>query len=309
MAVRKRTRKEAALSNRSHVEGEAVDAGEDSSEPAGFDALQHYFSEMGRHPLLTAQEEKEIAEKICRFNDERAKQKLVNSNLRLVVKIALGYCVPPHNLPDIIQEGNIGLLHAVRKFNPERGTRFSTYASFWVRAYILKYLVNSWSLVKVATTQPQKKLFYRLNKEKRRIEATGIIPTAQLLAEVLEVKEQEIRDMESRLYYTDISLDASVHDSESGEEIPLDILQGDEESIEDIVMDKERKDLLAEKIVEFKKKLNDEERYILENRIMAEEPVTLQKIGEHFSVSRESVRQMEGRISRRLTKNIRWSTG
>ena len=309
MANEKKMRKERILSAPNQIEREGTGNREETGPSAGFDALQHYLSEMGRHPLLSVKEEQETAEQIYTFNDEKAKQRLINSNLRLVVKIALSYCVPPHNLPDIIQEGNIGLVHAAKKFNPSRGTRFSTYASFWVRAYILKYLVNSWSLVKVATTQPQKKLFYRLNKEKRRLEATGVVPTAQMLAEVLNVKEKEIKDMETRLYYTDISLDSSLHDSESGEEIPVEIVREEEESIEDIVVAKERKKLLAEKIVEFKKRLNDEERFILENRIMAEEPVTLQKIGEHFSVSRESVRQMEGRIARRLTKNIRWSAG
>ena len=308
MAYGTRIRKHAVSPSGDSPERDEAEYREDSPF-TGFDALQHYLSEMGRYPLLTAQQELETAEKVYKHNDEQARHRLVNSNLRLVVKIALGYCIPPHNLPDIVQEGNIGLLHAVRKFNPDRGTRFSTYASFWIRAYILKYLVNSWSLVKVATTQPQKKLFYRLNKEKRRLEAEGIVPTTEVLAKVLAVKEQEIKDMESRLYYTDISLDCALHDSESGEEIPVDVARGDEESIEDIVVAKERKELLARKIVEYKKKLNDEERYILENRIMAEEPITLQRIGERFNVSRESVRQMESRVSKRLTKNIRWSAG
>ena len=152
---------------------------------------------------------------------------LVISNLKLVVKIALEYYNTYLNILDLIQEGNVGLVHAVRKYNPYKGTRFSTYASFWIRAYILKHIMDSWSIVKVGTTQSQRKLFYRLNKEKKKLEALGVIPVPQLLASTLDVKTEEVEDMEKRLAYTDTSLDHPLYDE--GEETLMDVMQSDGE--------------------------------------------------------------------------------
>lgn len=269
----------------------------DSVLPLPFDPLKKYLSEVSRYQVLTREEEREIAEKAHRFKDHNSAQKLVVSNLKLVVKIALEYYNSYLNILDLIQEGNVGLVHAVRKYNPYRGTRFSTYASFWIRAYMLKYIMDSWSVVKVGTTQSQRKLFYRLNKEKKKLEGEGVFPAPQLLATAMNVKVTEVEDMEKRLSYTDISLEYPIY--EEGEETFMDMI-GTDENIEDVVADKEKREILARKVAEFKELLNDKELFIFNFRIMAEEPVTLQVIGARFKISRERVRQIENRVLKKF---------
>ncbi len=284
---------DAFLHGKREMEGESV--GEIPATP--FDPLKMYLSEISRHSVLSREEELEVAEKAHRYKDNAASQKLVTSNLKLVVKIALEYYNTYLNILDLIQEGNVGLLHAVRKYNPYRGTRFSTYSSFWIRAYILKYIMDSWSIVKVGTTQSQRRLFYRLKKEKRKLEAAGVFPAPQLLAEMLEVKVVEVEDMERRLSHTDISLEHPAYPE--GEETFLDMMtKGD--NIEDVVSDREKKEILERKIMEFKETLTDKEFFIFEHRIMIEEPLTLQEIGEQFRISRERVRQLENRVLKKL---------
>jgi len=262
-----------------------------------FDFLKAYLSEISRHAVLTREEELEVAEKVHRYKDREASQKLVTSNLRLVVKIALEYYNTYLNVLDLIQEGNVGLLHAVKKFNPYRGTRFSTYSSFWIRAYILKYIMDSWSIVKVGTTQSQRRLFYRLKKEKRKLEAAGVFPAAQLIAETLDVKVAEVEDMEKRLSHSDVSLEHPAY--ADGEETFLDMITSDD-NVEDLVSDKEKKEILKRKIGEFKDTLTDKESFIFEHRIMIEEPLTLQEIGAQFRISRERVRQLENRVLKKF---------
>lgn len=262
-----------------------------------FDPLKKYLSEISRHAVLSREEELEIAEKAHRFKDREASHKLVTSNLRLVVKIALEYYNTYLNILDLIQEGNVGLVHAVKKYNPYKGTRFSTYSSFWIRAYILKYIMDSWSIVKVGTTQSQRRLFYRLKKEKKKLEAIGVFPAPQILADTLDVKVTEVEDMEKRLSYTDISLEHPIYDE--GEETFMDMIKADD-NIEEVVAAKEKKEILERKIFEFKKMLNDKELFIFEHRIMIEEPLTLQEIGEQFRISRERVRQLENRVLRKF---------
>ena len=174
---------------------------EEGSLPTPFDPLRKYLSEVSRYHVLSRDEEFEVAKRIYEKKDKDAAQKLVMSNLKLVVKIALEYYNTYINILDLIQEGNVGLLHAVKKYNPYKGTKFSTYSSFWIRAYILKHIMDSWSLVKIGTTQSQRKLFYRLNKEKQKLEALGIFPSPKLLASTLDVKEEEVEDMQKRLAY------------------------------------------------------------------------------------------------------------
>jgi RNA polymerase sigma-32 factor len=185
----------------------------------------------------------------------------------------------------------------VRKYNPYKGTRFSTYSSFWIRAYILKYIMDSWSIVKVGTTQSQRRLFYRLKKEKKNLESLGVFPSPQLLANTLDVKVAEVEDMERRLSYTDVSLEHHVYDE--GEETFMDMI-GTDDNIEEVVAAKEKKEILEKKILEFKKMLNDKELFIFEHRIMIEEPLTLQGIGEQFNISRERVRQLENRVLKKF---------
>ncbi len=275
---------------------------EDKGLPIPYDPLKKYLSEVSRYPVLTREEELEISTKVFKEKDRDAAQKLAISNLKLVVKIALEYYNTYLNILDLIQEGNVGLLHAVKKYNPYKGTKFSTYASFWIRAYILKYIMDSWSLVKVGTTQGQRKLFYRLNKEKQKLEALGVYPAPKLLASTLDVKEEEVEDMEKRLAYTDISLEAPVHD-ESDDTI-MDMMKSGE-NVEEVVAEQETSEILAKKVEQFKKTLNDKELFIFEQRIMAEEPSTLQEIGARFSISRERVRQIENRVIRKFKERFK----
>jgi len=276
-----------------------VDNGFDATERT--DSFRLYLQEISKHPVLTKDKEREIAERIRVFKDKKAEQELIVANLRLVVKIALDYYSYHLNILDLIQEGNIGLLRAVQKYDVTRGTRFSTYASFWIRAYVLKYLMDSWSIVKVGTKDSQRKLFYGLNKEKEKLEKLGITPSAQMLADNLDVSEADIEDMEKRLHNGDISLEDQLFDG--GEEV-MDTLSTDE-NIEETVSDKETRELLRRKLDDFKAILSEKERFVLEHRIMAEEPITLREIGERFNTSRESVRQLQTKITKNLTRNLK----
>jgi RNA polymerase sigma-32 factor len=266
------------------------------------DPFNAYLQEVSKHPLMTKEEEREMAERVRMEGDKDAEHKMVLANLRLVVKIALDY--RSHlDILDLIQEGNIGLVRAVRKYDPERGTRFSTYASFWIRAYMLKYLMDSWSMVKIGTKDTQRKLFYSLNREKRKLERSGIIPVTEILADNLQVSTADIEDMEQRLYHGDVSLEAPQH----GDGDALMDTIGSGEDIEGTLIEKDYTEMLHKKLDEFKKQLNEKECFILENRIMAENPVTLREIGERFGTSRESIRQMQAKVSKNLTENLRSS--
>lgn len=296
--------KEVVLEETKEIVPEISEKGkrEDKSLPIPFDPLKKYLAELSRYPVLTREEELKIAMKVHKNKDLEAAQKLVISNLKLVVKIALEYYSTYLNILDLIQEGNVGLLHAVKKYNPYKGTKFSTYASFWIRAYILKYIMDSWSLVKVGTTQGQRKLFYRLNKEKQKLEALGIFPTPQLLAHTLDVREDEVESMEKRLAYTDISLETPLRDE--GDDTIMDIIRAGDD-VEEIVAEKEKGEILSEKVAEFKEILNERELYIFDNRIMTDEPLTLQEIGENFGVSRERIRQIEEKVIKKLKERFR----
>ncbi|RUA01966.1 MAG: RNA polymerase subunit sigma-70, partial [Deltaproteobacteria bacterium] len=231
--------------------------------------------------------------------DVDAAYKLITSNLRLVVKIAMDF--QRHwmqNLMDLIQEGNIGLMQAVKKFDPYRGYKFSYYASFWIKAYILKFIMDNWRLVKIGTTQGQRKLFFKLKKEKQKLIDEGFDPKPKLLSERLGVTEKEIVHMDQRLNSWDVSLDAPVKEDSDTEKI--DLLNLDDESVEDQVAQKEIESLLHKKINRFKKKMTPREIYIFEKRIFSESPATLQEIGDLYGISRERVRQIEKNIIKKL---------
>jgi len=270
---------------------------EDRNLPASFDPLRTYLSEVSRYPVLSREHEIEITRRVYENKDRAAAHKLAISNLRIVVKIALGYYNTYLNILDLIQEGNVGLLHAVKKYNPYKGTKFSTYASLWIRAYILKYIMDSWSLVKVGTTQGQRRLFYRLNKEKKKLEDLGMYPTPQLLASTMGVKELEVVDMEKRLALTDTSLDAPLHDG--SDDTVMDTIRS-EDDVEEIVSGRQQSAILSAKLSEFKGTLEARESFIFDHRVLAEEPMTLQAIGARFQISRERARQVENRILKKF---------
>ena len=263
-----------------------------------YDPLQRYLAEIRRYPLLSREEEYELAVRYRSDHDIEAAYKLVTGNLRLVVMIAREYQRSFRVILDLIQEGNIGLMEAVKSFDPYRGVRFPSYAVWWIRAYIIRYVMNNWRMVKLGTTQAQRKLFFNLQKEKDRLEAEGFVAGPKLLAQRLDVKEREIIEMEQRLGSSDLSVDMPLQQGE--EATLLDVLKSGAATAEEQVADAEYHQRLSEKIREFGTTLRDKDRLIFEQRLLAEEPLTLQEIGDRYGISRERVRQIEGRVKRRL---------
>jgi len=264
-----------------------------------FDPLQRYLSEISKYRLLTREEEREYGLRVREQGDKDAAYALVTANLRLVVKIALEFQrVWMQNLLDLIQEGNIGLMQAVKKFDPYKNVKFSYYASFWIKAYILKFIMDNWRLVKIGTTQGQRKLFFKLKKEKQHLIDQGFDPKPKLLSERLGVSEREIVDMDQRLDSWDVSLDAPLKNDSETERIEF--LSTDNESVEEQVSKKEIELLLHNKITEFRKKMTPREIEIFELRIFSDNPVTLQEIGDRYGISRERVRQVEKNIIRKM---------
>ena len=280
-----------------------VEEEEDEAEERGgrglvpYDPLQRYLTEIRRYPLLSREEEKELAIRYQERQDIESAYKLVTGNLRLVVMIAREYQRATRNLLDLIQEGNIGLMEAVKKFDPYRGIRFPSYAVWWVRAYMIRYLVNNWRMVKLGTTQAQRKLFFNLQKEKDRLEAEGIVPGPKLIAQRLDVKESEVVEMEQRLASRDLSIDQP-SDDDGG--TLLDVLPGSGATAEEQVGDAEFRKEIGEKIRAFGATLRDKEAVIFSERLLAEKPLTLQEIGDKYGISRERVRQIEERLKKRL---------
>ena len=272
---------------------------DDEKSLAKFDPLQRYLSEISKYRLLTREEERDYGIRVREQGDTDAAYVLVTANLRLVVKIALEFQrVWMQNLLDLIQEGNIGLMQAVKKFDPYKNVKFSYYASFWIKAYILKFIMDNWRLVKIGTTQGQRKLFFKLKKEKQHLIEQGFDPKPKLLSERLGVSEREIVDMDQRLDGWDVSLDAPLKNDSETERIEF--LSTEAESIEDQVSKKEIELLLHNKISEFRKKMSPREVEIFELRIFSDNPVTLQEIGDRYQISRERVRQIEKNIIRKM---------
>ena len=264
-----------------------------------FDPLQRYLAEISRFNLLNRDQERELGARVQEDGDEDAAYILVTSNLRLVVKIALEFQrIWMQNLLDLIQEGNIGLMQAVRKFDPYKNVKFSYYASFWIKAYILKFIMDNWRLVKIGTTQGQRKLFFKLKKEKQKLIDQGFDPKPKLLSQRLGVSEREIVDMDQRLDSWDVSLDAPLKDDSDTERIEF--LGSDDTSIEDKVAKKEMDVLLHAKISEFRRKMTPREQEIFDSRIFSDSPATLQEIGDRYGISRERVRQVEKNIIKKM---------
>jgi len=267
-----------------------------------FDPLQIYLMEVKHYDLISREEERELAIKIREKNDDTAAYKLVTANLRLVVKIAMDFHrYWTKNLLDLIQEGNLGLLQAVRKFDPYRGIKFSYYASFWIKAYILKFIMDNWKLVKIGTTQSQRKLFFNLAKERDKLIAQGFAPEPKLLAERLDVKEEEVVEMTQRLGGWEVSLSSPVGGDDSRESFDA-FLPDPGVAIDEQISEDQSRKLLLKSLGEFRKTLSGKEADIFDNRIMAEKPLTLQDLGDKYHISRERIRQIQEKIIKNIKK-------
>ena len=268
-----------------------------------YDHLQIYLLQIKQYRLLSRDEEMELAQRVRDLNDEEAVNRLITANLRLVVKIAMdlqGYW--SKNLLDLIQEGNLGLLQAARKFDPSRGTKFSYYASFWIKAYMLKFIMDNSKLVKIGTTQRQRKLFFNLAREKARLMAEGFAPEPKLVAERLDVREDEVIEMTQRLEGGELSLDAPLRE-DSGETYGA-FLKDSSMGIDEQLSQEEQRVIFVQNLREFRKKLSKREADIFDNRIIAEDPTILKELGDKYQISKERVRQIQKRIIENLTE---WS--
>jgi RNA polymerase sigma-32 factor len=274
------------------------------------DPLRRYLEEVKRYPLLDPQEEMRLAIQLRDTGDLQAAKTLVSANLRLVVKIALEYKNFYSNLLDLVQEGNIGLMKAVSKFDPTKGAKLSYYASWWIRSYILKYLLDNFRLVKVGTTQAQKKLFYHLMREKERLEAQGLLAGPKLLAEKLNVREKDVIEMEQRLSGrgAEMSLDAPIGNDE-GQTSHMDLLVDEKEGSDEKLARNQLLTLLHDRLPAFKKLLNDRELKILQERLLKEDPKTLQEVADQYGLTRERARQIEAKVISKLREFLQDDLG
>lgn len=254
--------------------------------------------------MLSPSEEYDLAIKHHDEGDINAAHRLVTSNLRLVVKIANDFKQAQSGLLDLIQEGNYGLMQAVSRFNPYKGVKLSTYAAWWIKAFILKYIMENKSQVKIGTTAAQRKLFFNLRKEAERLLREYDHVDTKLLAERLDVREQDVVDMQQRLSGSDVSLDAPVAGSDSGT-LRVSLLEDEAaEGADDQMASEQIKSIFAEHLVEFRAELKGRDLEIFDLRILAEQPLTLQEIGDKYSISRERARQIEARIISNLRKFV-----
>ena len=293
-------------SNKKHIP-EIVESGSQSRAittrlPALSDGLNYYLETIQRYPLLSKEEEFKIAKRYQETRDPKDAEILVTSNLRFVVKVAAEYSQFRSKLIDLIQEGNIGLMHAVKEFNPYKGARLITYAVWWIKGYIQDYLIKQYSLVRIGTTHSQRKLFYNLEKEKNKLDRMGMEPTVKLLSNQLGVSEKDVRMMEQRMARKDVSLDQSIKDNESTHF--LDFEASSNRNITEELIEKESLQKLKEVIHHLKDQLSKKEIYILEKRLLSDEPMKLQEIGNDWGVSREAVRQMEARLLKKIKKQM-----
>lgn len=299
------------------VQAEVVDGGDNSehettqalrvqrSAPlARYDPLQAYMRDVQRYKLLTPAEEHETAVRYFDSGDVDAAARLVTANLRLVVKIAYDYRRAHKNINDLIQEGSIGLMQAVKKYDPYKGVKLSTYAAWWIRAYILRFILNNARLVKVGTTQAQRKLFFNLRKEKARLSAMGIEATPETIAKRLDVPTEDVVQMDRRLAAGDMSLDAPVNAAEGSTQARVDFLPARLEAVDSALADAELGAMLREQLVTFGETLKGKEAQIFHQRMLTEEPRTLQELGDEFGVSRERVRQLEKRLQLKLKQYL-----
>ncbi|MFQ5741444.1 MAG: RNA polymerase factor sigma-32 [Acidobacteriota bacterium] len=264
---------------------------EESLQLAKLDPLRKYLIEISRFGQLASDEEHRLAVRYREEDDQKAAYRLITSNLRLVVRIARLYNRVYDNIMDLIQEGNIGLLEAVKRFDPYKGTRLPTYASWWIKAYILKFLIDNFRIVRVGTTNERRRLLFNLRKEKEKLRLQGIEPTPQLIAERLNVSVEDVREIEQNIEAGDVSLDSPVDGS--GSTRYSDTLETAEDLIDEKLARGELKRIFNQKIKEFSTTLTDRENVILRERLISEEPKTLQEIAGRFGVTREAIRLSE----------------
>lgn len=265
------------------------------------DTLQLYIKEINRYDLLSPEEEQKLTKELVETGDIEIAKKLVRANLRLVVKIALEYRHAYQNVLDLIQEGNIGLMKAVSKFDPSKGAKLSYYSSWWIRSYILKFILDNFRLVKIGTTAEQKKLFYNLMKEKERLLQLGLEPDVKLLSENLGVSEKAVIEMDSRLSSSggEVSLDKEISDEGGGHTL-LDIIPAEGESIDDRLASEQSLKILQDNLQNFLSTLKERDREIFTKRLLSEIPTSLQAIADEYGVSRERIRQVEERLINQL---------
>jgi RNA polymerase sigma-32 factor len=279
-----------------------------SNLPVVKDSLESYLIKIKQFPLLSPKEEFQLAVRYRKHNDVKAVHKLITSNLRFVVKVALEYRTYGIKFADLIQEGNIGLMMALKKFNPYKGYRFISYAVWWIRAYIQNYIIKTWSLVKIGTTQAQKKLFYKMGKVRKALESNkGNEKKYEMLAKNLDVSKKDIIEMEQRMSSRDLSLDSTF--DEDHELTHLDLLQDDRLNQEELFAQEEEKRILGQQVSNAMKRLGEKEMYVVKNRVMSDEPLTLQEIGDHLRLSKERVRQIENEALKKLKKEMSRGTG
>jgi len=278
------------------------------TEIAPYDPLRRYLAEISRFVPLSREDEHELAVQYHETGDRETAYRLVTSNLKLVVKIAMIYHKVYRNLLDLIQEGNLGLIQAVKRFDPYRGTRLPTYAAWWIKAYILKFLLDNARMVKIGTTNTRRKILMNLNREKRELEAKGIAPTSKLLAENLGVDEEELKEVEQGMVGQDISLDAPISDENSDTRY-IDTLRLMEQSIDDKIAQGEFRDILEKRFAEFSDTLSERERMILTRRLIADDPETLQQLADQYGISREAIRVAEKKLIAKLKKYMIESFG
>jgi len=275
-----------------------------------FDPLSAYMREVQRHALLSPDEEHKLAVDYQKNpEDLAAAARLVTANLRLVVKIAYEYRRAYKNMMDLVQEGNIGLMQAVKKYDPYRGVKLSSYAAWWIRAYMLRFILNNSRLVKLGTTQAQRKLFFNLSKEKARLSAMGIEPTDAEIAKRLNVAESEVAEMDKRLARSDASLDASVGESDGRSVSRVELMPSPGSTPDQVVEGAELSELLQGRLSEFRQTLAGKDVIIFDKRVVADEPLTLQELGDEFGVSRERVRQLEARLTGKLRDYLKQTLG
>ena len=297
-AKSKKAPKDKGLSNLDAIEGAIGGKSLTTSDP-----IAMYLAEIRKYPLLTREQELELATKYYETKDPAAAQAMVTANLRFVVKVAAEYSKFGARMIDLVQEGNMGLMHAVRDFNPYKGTRLITYAVWWIRGYIQEYLMKQFSLVKIGTTQNQKKLFYQLQKQKEELESLGKGADIKLLSTKLGIPEDEVQMMAQRMSGRDISLDRPFDDDSNN--TMMDMQKGDNDLPDQELSKREELSHLTETIDELRPSLSDREKIILDERILNDEPLTLQEIGEKYGITREAVRQMEARVLKKIKDHFK----